>query len=270
MKKENFNMENSIEKICNKCRNLIPISEFYKSRNSCKKCIRIYIESRKDKIKENSAKYYSLNKERISKNSKIYHLNNKEKLKITQKRWKEKNLEHHLSVVRAYLHKNSTKIKEQRKKYRAKENFKLNANKWAREKRKNDLNYRLILALRNGACQVIKFGRKPKKTMELLGCSVKEFHEYIEKQFQTGMNWGNWGKGHGKWNIDHIKPVCSFDFSNPKSWDECFHHSNMQPMWWYENIAIKRRKTDYYKAHEEDNFEPLIDSFARNLNDSPD
>jgi hypothetical protein len=49
----------------------------------------------------------------------------------------------------------------------------------------------------------------------------------LERLFKPGMSWDN----HGKWHIDHIKPCCSFDLTTEKSQKECFHFSNLQPIW---------------------------------------
>ena len=67
----------------------------------------------------------------------------------------------------------------------------------------------------------------------LLGCSIEEFIKYIEDRFTDGMSWDNRGL-HG-WHIDHIRPCASFDLTDPKQQKECFHYTNLQPLWAYEN-----------------------------------
>ncbi len=75
----------------------------------------------------------------------------------------------------------------------------------------------------------------------MLGCSFPEFVKHIEDQFTEGMTWQNHGlKG---WHIDHIKQICEFDLSDPEQQKACFHHKNMQPLWWYNNLA--KRFTKY-------------------------
>ena len=39
------------------------------------------------------------------------------------------------------------------------------------------------------------------------------------------------------WHIDHIKPCASFDLTDPKQQQQCFHYSNLQPLWWYDNLS---------------------------------
>jgi hypothetical protein len=50
------------------------------------------------------------------------------------------------------------------------------------------------------------------------------------------MNWENWGLGIGKWHIDHIKPMASFDLADPEQLVAACHFSNQQPLWAEENL----------------------------------
>lgn len=83
--------------------------------------------------------------------------------------------------------------------------------------------------------------RKSKLIYELLGCSVQEFKHYIESKFKKGMSWAN--HGIHTWHIDHIKPVCSFDLTKEYDRKECFHYTNLQPLWANENL----RKSGKYE-----------------------
>ena len=68
-------------------------------------------------------------------------------------------------------------------------------------------------------------------TGEMLGYSAVELKHRIESQFKEGMTWENYGE----WDIDHIRPLTSFDkTSNPS---EVNALSNLQPLWKEENIA---------------------------------
>lgn len=78
---------------------------------------------------------------------------------------------------------------------------------------------------------------------ELLGCTDKEYKAYMEKLFKPGMTWENRGKN--GWHVDHIRPCSSFDLRDPVQLKACFHYTNLQPLWWYENLA----KGDKYDPH---------------------
>ena len=90
----------------------------------------------------------------------------------------------------------------------------------------------------------IKNLKKSKSSIELLGCNVDFLKEYIESKFTSGMSWDNRGI-HG-WHIDHILPCASFDLSDPEQQKQCFHYTNLQPLWATTAIAIKYGEDDSY------------------------
>lgn len=81
---------------------------------------------------------------------------------------------------------------------------------------------------------------KRAETHVLIGCSLDALVAHLESQFKPGMNWSNYTfKG---WHIDHKKPCALFDLSDPEQQKQCFHYTNLQPLWWWENLA----KSDKY------------------------
>lgn len=85
------------------------------------------------------------------------------------------------------------------------------------------------------------WGSLTKRARELLGCTLPELQAHLEARFQPGMTWDNHGYGPTQWNVDHIKPVASFDLSDEGQARECFHFTNLQPLWHLDNMK-KRNK----------------------------
>ena len=85
--------------------------------------------------------------------------------------------------------------------------------------------------------------KKTTKTFDLLGCNIGQFINHLESQFEPGMSWDNYGNGHGKWNIDHIRPLASYrNLHDPEEQRVAFNFCNCRPMWAVENS----RKSDHY------------------------
>lgn len=80
----------------------------------------------------------------------------------------------------------------------------------------------------------------------LVGWTFDELKAYLELLFQPGMTWENRGFGFGCWNIDHVLPICSFTFtvSTDPGFKKCWALSNLQPLWWVENVR-KGRKVNH-------------------------
>lgn len=75
-------------------------------------------------------------------------------------------------------------------------------------------------------------------TQELIGCSHQRLKAHLESQFKPGMTW----KNYGKWHVDHIRPCASFnDLTEMSQQKDCFHYSNLQPLWASENMSKNAR-----------------------------
>ena len=109
--------------------------------------------------------------------------------------------------------------------------------KYVLDKMKTDPIFRIKQTLRKRVLNALKTVgiKKAHKTVELIGCSVEMCKEHIEKQFQEGMGWHN----HGPlgWHIDHIIPCSAFDLTDPEQQKKCFHYTNLQPLWYHDNLS---------------------------------
>jgi len=90
------------------------------------------------------------------------------------------------------------------------------------------------------------------KKIEYLGCSAVELAAYLQQQFVEGMNWDNYGSCEDGecWHIDHIKPATAFDFSIESELKECFHYTNLQPLWAADNIRKSNKEWDAQRQPE--------------------
>lgn len=104
------------------------------------------------------------------------------------------------------------------------------------ERLKAEPNLRIKLRLRARLSRALKGVRKSGSTIELLGCSSwEDFRNNIAAKFKPGMDFSNYGYGKNKWVLDHIRPLASFNLSDPSEQAIAFHISNLQPLWCVEN-----------------------------------
>lgn len=148
--------------------------------------------------------------------------------------WRKENPQKTKQYKKTEYEKNKEKIYAQNKKYRQENKESLNEK--IRKRYNVDIEFKLIQRIRCRIRETITNNSKRKtKSMELLGCSVKEAREHIEKQFEEGMTWENYT--HDTWHIDHIIPCASFDLTDPEQQKKCFHYTNLQPLWAKDNMS---------------------------------
>lgn len=211
-------------KICSKCNILLDYSNFYKSkghrdgfRGICKSCQKqsykyVKIGRRTGKIKYD---------ENYQKN---YHIQNPD----YQKDYYRNNKEHLLNKSSAYYYNNKSKVNENMRKYNKK-------------RRDNDPKYKFIGNVRNLIKNAFlrKFTTKSNKVVDILGCDFDFFSKYIESQFDSNMNWENYGD---YWEIDHITPI-----SSAVSIDDVIklnYYTNLRPLLKIDNR--KKGKSHYF------------------------
>lgn len=212
-----------------------------KFRSACKACS--YIKG----------KVYSQSPKRIMSQQKYHNLS--EKYKTYQKNYK-KSEKYKLSQAKyRKLERVKEKIKGYQEKYRKSDKYKNylksddkkksnerylksgKANEYRKNRRKNDIQYKLSLVLRERLNQALRTNQKKGSAIRDLGCTIAELKVYLEKQFTKGMSWAN----HGEWHIDHIIPLGALDLQKREELLRGVHYTNLQPLWALENI-VKRKK----------------------------
>jgi hypothetical protein len=118
-------------------------------------------------------------------------------------------------------------------------------NNWNKIQRQTNPQWKLKATLRGRYLDALKrhtSGGKVNKNhsaIELLGCSIEFYKQYLEQQFKSDMTWENHGM---LWEIDHIKPCALFDLTKEEEQKQCFHYINTQPLYKSDN----RSKGDKY------------------------
>jgi len=164
---------------------------------------------------------------------------NRAKRIAKSKRWNEQNAERYAARQKAYAI--SGKSATATRRWKAKNREHVNA--YRRSLAETDSGFRLRINLSNRINQAVRYawGAKSARTLSLIGCTIEELRTRLERQFQPGMTWDNYGYGSDKWHIDHIRPCAAFDLTNPTQQQECFHYMNLQPLWQPDNFKKNAR-----------------------------
>ena len=245
-----------ITKVCKECKKEKPISEFYKRGeryvSCCAKCTQIackeYYKKNRERLLNRAKKNHLGNRERNRKRFKKYYIENKEKMSQDSKEYYIENKEEISKQQKTRYQENGERIREERKQYCKKNKDRIkqyahidkpNRNRKRRQKYKTDIKYKIEIILRSRLTKALIDKIKKETTFTLLGCSIEYLKSHIEKRFKPGMSWANYN--HNTWHLDHILPCASFDLSDINQQRQCFHYSNLQPLWAKENM-IKRDK----------------------------
>jgi len=229
--------EGASMKKCSKCGELKEFSEFHKSRNHkdghkprCKICRNItnkkhreenpeyykkWRDGNKDYVKDYNDKYREENKEVLDKKKKEYVEANKELVAARKKAWYEKNKERVLEKKKKYYEENKKEIIAREQMYI-----------------KNSVSAKIRKILRTRLYQAVKKGYRAGSAVRDLGCSIEDFKMYLEEKFLSGMSWDNYGK----WHIDHVLPLSSFDLTSRGQVKKACHYTNLQPLWAGDNL----------------------------------
>jgi hypothetical protein len=170
--------------------------------------------STKDKLKSSC-------KDCISKYNKKYNIINAKERRIHAKKWKAENADYAKKYTSAYQKLNKNHLYKKSTEYH---NNRYN----------NDPIFKLRRLLRDRIYKTITNKKVTFKTREILGCSFEQLKYHIESQFKSEMNWSN----HGIiWEVDHIKPISSFNLMDVEEQKQCFNYMNMQPLFKTTEIA---------------------------------
>ena len=180
------------------------------------------LDGRDRRCKKCVSECHRRNRENRLKAQRKYRENNKEKIQEAEKlfRSSEEYKKHKAKYDMEYRKKKADKIREYKRNWK--------------KKNKNNPLIKIKRNLRRRINHVIIDGLKSDSTENLIGCTYQEFMKHIESQFTDGMTWENYGQ-YG-WHIDHIRPCCDFDLTNPDQQKECFNYKNCRPLWWDDNL----------------------------------
>ena len=120
------------------------------------------------------------------------------------------------------LNKRSKKNKDKNK------DRKKRQNSYHSRRRKYDEAFRTRMDMYSNLRAAVK-GKRYARSSKLTGCPGEALKGWIESQFEDGMTWENI-------HIDHMIPCKEFNFNNEEERRQCFHFTNLQPLFAQDNL----------------------------------
>lgn len=199
------------------------------NKDKIKKQTKDWKEKNPDKIKQISKNYYENNKEEILRKNKEWRDNNKEKVRENNIKFYQKNKNN--PEYKEKVQKNGQKWREDNKEL-CRERDRI----YKKNKRKQDVCFKLRSNISRHIRKLLKTENSKKETsiLQKLPYSIQELKEHLEKQWQLGWSWENYGT---VWNIDHIIPQSKLLYDNLEhpNFLKCWCLTNLRPLSCLEN-----------------------------------
>lgn len=183
-----------------------------------------------EKAKRGQQEWYKANRKAAQKNIQKWQKENTEKIKTIAQNWREKNPEYN---------------QEWRKKNLAK--HRKNCRKYVQQRRKTDPNFRLNRNVSGAIGASLRGNKNGRRWGSIVGYTLNELKNHLEKQFTKGMTWKTYGKN--GWVIDHKIPISAFNFTeiNHTDFKKCWALKNLQPMWAVANMEKHAKLTKHFQ-----------------------
>jgi len=271
-KKEIAEEEKTGLRMCTGCDEILNLNadNFYKKggsrigfRPSCKKCctkdnlnryrnltsdelkhkreiLKKWRKNNPDKVKIKRLANYQKHKEKMDARCKVYREANRSEINRRKRQYYEKNRESILGDKRRIdyykQYRKRPEVKRRKKEWAKQPKVKKKVRERCAERYASDPNYRLRVLVRTSINKMLK-GRKLRVSCwGFLPYSLSEFKRHIESQFESWMNWNNYGvynpttyDQNPTWNIDHLIPQSNLPYDS-------MDHPNFKKCWALENL----------------------------------
>ena len=106
---------------------------------------------------------------------------------------------------------------------------------WHAAKYASDIPFKLSKLVRHAHLRATGRRIGKQEAIDLLGCTLEEYQDYLESKFQQGMTWDNHAvEG---WHIDHILPLNESGTTlTEEEKIKRLHYKNTQPLWAKDNM----------------------------------
>lgn len=229
---KNAKVKSGLRSRCKKCEAASALERYHANRDAECARMRARYEENKEYYRARALKWHYDNHEASTAKARQWKAANKERVAEYNATHYAQHKGHHNRRYREWARQNRDARRDYMREWLADNPDKSAA--YAR-KRLRDPRVRLENAVRCRIWGAIARGSKAgRSSFDLLGYSADELKVHLERQFQRGMTWANFGS----WHIDHILPLSSFNYTTPDDPDFklAWALTNLRPLWAKENL----------------------------------
>lgn len=186
---------------------------------------------------EQQKAYRKANKAAAAARSKRWDEENRERAAEKSRRWRRRNPEYGAKAAAKYRSLNPEKVAASKKAWNKANPDKV---KMMGAQRRSCPKYRIEATVRTRLHRSVAKASGC-RTFDALGYTSDQLRSHLERQFQKGMCWDNYGD----WHIDHILPLSSFDYAttDDPAFKQAWALANLRPLWADENQAKSDKRT---------------------------
>ena len=218
-------------KVCNKCRTLKYLTEFYKDKSKkdgyhtqCKIC-----RSNNDK------EYVRKNKDKLDKQKKEYREQHKAEKADYDKQFREINKDSISQYKKIHYDNNKDTILQHIKEYN-------------KNKMNTDPLYKMIKNNRARIHNILNSNSKTNNIIKLLGCNKQFFNQWIKFNLRYDMSYEEFKEAY---HIDHVVALANFDLSIPENEFIAYNWQNCAPLLKHKNLTKGARRNIWSEIMQE-------------------
>jgi hypothetical protein len=156
-------------------------------------------------------------------------------VKAAERAYRHANRERLSAINREWRKNNPEKVRARREARR--EEINTNHREYVARRMQEDVQFKLARQLRSRMNAAVRGGYRAGSAVDDLGMPIAEFRKHLESLWEPEMTWANYGKGPGKWCIDHIYPLARADLTKRLEFLAVANWRNQVPRWHVDNSA---------------------------------
>ena len=216
-------------KYCTKCYELKPLTEYYIRKTGapessckvcCKKRVKRYAETHRDKIQEYKKQYYLDHYDEIQEYKKQYYLDHRDETLERMKQYQD--TPEYREHRRQYRHDNADRFREYNRQYRHENRDSINEQR--RNRYQTDDTYRYSNILRGRLSNIINSLAtiNPAITSDLVGCSPQWLKHWLQFTYSFYSPYSQ------NTHVDHFFPMSAYDIFNENERQRMMNWRNLR------------------------------------------